>query len=55
MTCPHCRAAVLVEIRASFAGSDFTMHSCPSCESRWWDRDGHPVALDRVLTTVAGG
>ena len=53
MTCPHCRSSVLVEIGVSFAGSHFTMHSCPACETRWWDRDGKPVALDGVLTTVA--
>ena len=53
MTCPHCRSSVLVEIAVTFAGSHFTMHSCPSCETRWWDRDGERVALDRVLTTVA--
>lgn len=53
MRCPHCRAAVLVEIRLSLSDSHFTMHSCPSCETRWWDQDGELVALDRVLTTVA--
>lgn len=53
MRCPHCRAAVLVQIAVSLAGSRFTMHSCPSCENRWWDRDGELVALDRILTTVS--
>lgn len=53
MTCPRCRAAVLVEISVSFSSGSFTMHACPSCEQRWWDRDGLPVALDRVLSTVA--
>ena len=53
MRCPHCRVAVLVEIAVSFVGKRFTMHSCPSCEKRWWDADGETVALDRVLTTVA--
>jgi transposase-like protein len=53
MTCPHCRAAVLVEIGVLVAGNRFTMHSCPSCETRWWDLDGGKVALDQVLTTAA--
>ena len=53
MKCPRCRAAVLVEIRVAFGDSHFTMHSCPSCEARWWDLDGELVALDRVLSTVA--
>lgn len=53
MTCPHCRSAVLVQVGVSLAGSRFTMHSCPGCETRWWDRDGELVDLDGILTTVA--
>jgi transposase-like protein len=53
MLCPHCRSAVLVEIGVSMAGSRFTMHSCPSCERRWWDRGGQPVGLDGVLSQVS--
>jgi len=53
MACPHCRSAVLTEIGVSLVGSRFTMHSCPTCETRWWDRDGELVGLDRVLTAVA--
>ena len=52
MRCPHCRSSLLMEIAMAMAGVRFTMHSCPSCEARWWDRDGDIVALDRVLTTV---
>ena len=55
MTCPQCRSAMLSEIRVSLASGRFTMHSCPSCEDRWWDHDGEPVALDRVLTSVRSG
>ncbi len=52
MRCPHCRSSVLMEIGVAIAGSRFTMHSCPGCELRWWDRDGELVALDRVLSAV---
>jgi Zn-finger nucleic acid-binding protein len=52
MACPRCRSAV-IEIRASLVGSRFTMHSCPTCETRWWDRDGELVGLERVLAAVA--
>ena len=55
MRCPHCRSAVVVEIRVGIAGSDFTMHSCPSCEARWWDRDGERVELSRVLSAASAG
>jgi len=53
MTCPHCRAAVVLEINTTIAGRHYTMHSCPGCETRWWDRDGQHVALDRILSTIA--
>lgn len=53
MTCRHCRSAVLSEIHVSLASGRFTMHSCPSCEDRWWDRDGEPVALEGVLTSAS--
>ena len=52
MRCPHCYAAVLVEIGVTLANGQFTMHSCPSCENRWWDLNGEAVELARVLTTV---
>jgi hypothetical protein len=53
MRCLHCRAALLVQIGVSLAGSRFTMHSCPACENRWWERDGELVPLDRILATVS--
>ena len=54
MTCPRCHLAVLSEIRVSVASGHFTLHACPSCEDRWWDCDGEPVELERVLTCVSG-
>lgn len=42
-----------MDVYVSLAGSRFTMHSCTSCERRWWDRDGQLVGLDRVLSTLA--
>ena len=53
MRCPHCGAAELIVIRVALAASQFAMHSCPQCESRWWDIDGRLVALDQVLSTVS--
>lgn len=52
MTCPKCRAAVLVEIGMTLGAHRVTMHSCPACESRWWDQEGEQVALGRVLGLV---
>ena len=52
MTCAQCRDDVLVEIRVSIKGCTFTMHSCPSCETRWWDQDGEKVEVARVLAAA---
>jgi len=53
MTCPHCHSRDLVEIRLQLHAEKVTMHSCPGCERRWWDRDGESVALRSVLDLVA--
>ena len=53
MTCKTCRADVLVEIRVTIAGTKFTMHHCPSCETRWWDQEGDKVEVREVLSQVA--
>ena len=53
MTCPKCRAMQLVEIGLVVGGSKLTMHSCPMCETRWWDREGEKVGVDGVLQLAA--
>ncbi len=53
MTCPYCRSHSLVEIAMRLNGDRVMMHSCPSCERRWWDREGQKVALRSVLDLVA--
>ncbi len=50
MACPVCRRDELVEIRLSLRGSAVTMHSCASCEARWWDKEGQQLALGQVLS-----
>ncbi|MDQ4134506.1 MAG: type II toxin-antitoxin system MqsA family antitoxin [Actinomycetota bacterium] len=50
MACPVCRHDDLVEISLSLRGSTVTMHSCASCETRWWDKEGQRLALGQVLT-----
>jgi len=52
MKCAHCRADVLFEIRVTIAGTQCTMHSCPSCETRWWDSDGEKVEIGDLLAVV---
>ncbi|MGI8984581.1 MAG: hypothetical protein ACR2HM_08645 [Acidimicrobiales bacterium] len=53
MTCPTCRSTTLVEIGLNVADQLVTMHSCSTCESRWWDRGGERVSLPSVLELVA--
>lgn len=50
MPCPNCRGANLVEINLSLHDYNLTMHSCASCETNWWDREGKRVPLGQVLS-----
>ncbi len=52
MTCPSCRSTNLVEIGLHVHDELVTMHSCSSCENRWWDRAGVQVTLPSVLQLV---
>jgi transposase-like protein len=54
MPCPNCRAARLVEIGINLHDQRVTLHSCSSCERRWWDREGETIGLGSVLDLVAG-
>ena len=53
MVCPFCRSTALVEIGLTLRGQQVTMHSCSSCDTRWWDKDGERVALPSVLEMAA--
>ena len=53
MSCPVCRSTTLVEIGLNVNDHLVTMHSCPACESRWWDRGGERMTLPSVLELVA--
>jgi hypothetical protein len=30
-------------------GAEVEFYSCHTCEARWWNQDGEPLALDTVL------
>ncbi len=49
MRCPTCRVADVSEIRLNLRNREVTLHACVRCETRWWDQEGEPVALDYVL------
>ncbi len=49
MSCPVCTADHVIEISLSLLEREVTMHSCPRCDTRWWDESGDRIALDHVL------
>ena len=53
MVCPFRRSTALVEIGLKLRDLQVTMHSCSSCDTRWWDKDGERVALPSILELVA--
>ena len=52
MRCPFCGESQLVDIHLTAQGRRVSMHSCPSCERRWWDSEEGPIALGAVLEAV---
>lgn len=53
MRCPTCHSSNVVEIGLKLREEIVTMHSCPTCERRWWDKGGQDVSLPSVLELVA--
>ena len=46
--CATCgRHIVRVDVR--LGETTVTMHSCSTCDTRWWELDGRPVGLDIIL------
>ena len=50
MPCITCRTSKVVSIAVNVGGTKVTMHSCSTCDRRFWERDGEGIALDRVLS-----
>ncbi|MGH9129240.1 MAG: zf-TFIIB domain-containing protein [Acidimicrobiales bacterium] len=49
MMCPSCRRSRLVEITLNLAHHGVVFRACSACGGRWWNDEGHPTALPRVL------
>jgi hypothetical protein len=49
MTCPGCRRSTLVEISLRVAQHGVIFRACSGCGGRWWNDEGHPTVLPRVL------
>ncbi len=42
-----------MEIALNVAERKVRMRSCSNCDTRWWDSDGHGVALPGILELAA--
>ena len=49
MTCSRCKASRVVEIAVNIGERPVRMRSCSYCDTRWWESEGQPLALPRVL------
>jgi transcription elongation factor Elf1 len=46
--CPRCSSGV-VSISLTMSGERVVLHSCNTCDFRFWNRDGQAVELASVL------
>lgn len=53
MPCPKCRNDRLIDIVVNIGEHEVTMHSCSRCGTRWWEQEGRPLALPKVLEMAA--
>ena len=49
MSCPKCAKHRLIAIGVTIGEDRVKMHSCSNCGVRWWEREGRPVPLPKVL------
>lgn len=50
--CPSCHHN-LVEIDLRLGDVKVTMHSCSTCEQKWWDLNGRQLELGTVLALAS--
>jgi transcription elongation factor Elf1 len=53
MKCPNCRTKELVVIEMVVGGRRVTLHSCSSCDLRWWETTEGTTSLAEVLDLAA--
>ena len=49
MKCPNCQTRELVVIEMVVSGEPVALHSCSSCDLRWWETRDGLLSLARVL------
>lgn len=50
LECESCGATTVIEIELTLPdGTEVEFYACHNCETRWWNREGESLELDRVL------
>lgn len=49
MNCPDCKSQDCIHIEIHLTDEQVQFYSCRSCEAKWWETEGGPVDLERVL------
>jgi len=55
MKCPNCHTRQLVVIEMHVSGEHVALHSCSSCDLRWWETHEGMLSLSRVLDLATVG
>jgi transcription elongation factor Elf1 len=55
MKCPNCITREMVVIEMVVRGEPVALHSCSSCDLRWWEGSDGLLSLSGVLDLAAVG
>ena len=55
MKCPNCQTRELVVIEMVVSGEQVALHSCSSCDLRWWEAREGMLSLAGVLDLATVG
>jgi len=49
MNCPECNSQDCIHIEIHLTDEQVQFYSCRKCEAKWWETEGGPVDLEKVL------
>lgn len=49
VNCPECNSHDCIHIEIHLTDEQVQFYSCRSCEAKWWETNGGPVDLEKVL------
>jgi transposase-like protein len=47
--CPECTSQDCIHIEIHLTDEQVQFYSCRKCEAKWWETEGGPVDLEKVL------